>query len=81
MKFRNNIQSCFLDIISFFVSCNIDYSRHNSRNYIWTRISEATVELHPMSPRKDIEEAMKAFLKCQGKVAKVLFYLCTCFRT
>ena len=30
-----------------------------------------------MSPRKDIEEAMKAFLKCQGKVAKVLFYLCT----
>ena len=27
-----------------------------------------------MSPRKDIEEAMKAFLKCQGKVAKVSFH-------
>ena len=28
-----------------------------------------------MSPRKDIEEAMKSFLKCQGKVAKVaMFY-------
>ncbi|XP_023339777.1 uncharacterized protein LOC111710013 [Eurytemora carolleeae] len=45
----------------------ISFSRYK---HIIALIEQATVELHPMSPRKDIEEAMKAFLKCQGKVAK-----------